>query len=1182
MPNARRKKTSSTKKELSNPFSTGGGGNHFEAHVQASFAALMLSNGFAPSLPCWPISKIKLQGKYDGFDTDDMIVFIEKSVGGQQRRLLAQIKHEVSITATGRVFGDVIQAAWNDFNNPSLFTPGQDCIALITGPLSGTDINGARGILEWARHRSSAEEFFRTVEMSNLSSDEKRGKLKAFRAQLKKANGGQDLTDNQLFQFLRDFHLLSYDLDIKAGVALSLLHSIMSQYTAGGVQMLFSRIVDEVQSWNKNAGALTRDNISEDLREAFRPAVLSTFPQELRLPDKIEIDWNHVQFATELAQANLLGGWNENFSSDKDAISLFTGEQFDIWLRKMRELLQQQQTPLKLRDGEWSVRDRLRLWKDLGGRIYDSTLDSFKSAVNAVLGERDPRFDLPAEERPAAQIHGKIPEHSSMLRRGIAEGLALLGTHPRAAVNCTNGKAAGVASFCVREVLTDADWILWASLNEYVPFLAEAAPQEFLQVVENTLENKSEVFDELFRQEGGGIAGQNYMTGLLWALEGLAWDERYLVRVCVLLSSLASRDPGGPWANRPFNSLVTILLPWLPQTNAPIEKRQVAVKTIAQEEPDLAWQLLLALLPGGQQTSTGSHRPSLLELSFPEDRDNISKKNYEEQLSIYNSILLKLASGNINRLTELLQRADKLGGSVLEQLVTLLSADSVRKSSAAAKSELWRPLNTLIARIRASKNLLGLSEQVITTLEGFANEIAPTDPRKLHRKLFSHAPAELLQDGTSFEERSRKLNAIREKAVQEIIEYGGISSVLEFATTVQVPGSVGFCLASITGAEIDSQILPDLLSDPSMLQFVHGYVGGRLRKEGWKWVNQIKDKSWKDPEIGQFLALLPFVPDTWKLAQKWLGRRDSQYWKRVNPNVYETNADLGPAIDKFIENGKLALAVACLVKPLHDGGELDVERSLKVLLAPRVEGQGGNTPDVYEVLEIVSALQKHKSVSVDDLFKIEWRYLQILERDDGSAPKILEHKLASDPEFFTEMIKFLYHPRRKPRVEKKATAEEEAIAKNVWRLLHGWRTPPGTKLAGGFSAANFKRWVAKVRQLCTKSDRLEVAMIHLGCVLFYAPPDPKGLWIHRSVATFLNRKDAEKSRIGFSQQVWNSRGVHWVDPTGTPERALAQEYRSKAERVENEGFYLFAALLRKVADDYDNEAERIIKDPNHW
>lgn len=35
-------------KQLSNPFSTGGGGLHFEAHVQASFVVLMLTGGFAP------------------------------------------------------------------------------------------------------------------------------------------------------------------------------------------------------------------------------------------------------------------------------------------------------------------------------------------------------------------------------------------------------------------------------------------------------------------------------------------------------------------------------------------------------------------------------------------------------------------------------------------------------------------------------------------------------------------------------------------------------------------------------------------------------------------------------------------------------------------------------------------------------------------------------------------------------------------------------------------------------------------------------------------------------------------------------------------------------------------------------------------------------------------------------
>ena len=65
-------------KKLSNPFSTGGGGGHFEAQVQASFVALMLTAGSAPCIPNLPISKIKLQGKFAGYDTDDLIIFVEK------------------------------------------------------------------------------------------------------------------------------------------------------------------------------------------------------------------------------------------------------------------------------------------------------------------------------------------------------------------------------------------------------------------------------------------------------------------------------------------------------------------------------------------------------------------------------------------------------------------------------------------------------------------------------------------------------------------------------------------------------------------------------------------------------------------------------------------------------------------------------------------------------------------------------------------------------------------------------------------------------------------------------------------------------------------------------------------------------------------------------------------------
>ncbi|MXY90375.1 MAG: hypothetical protein F4Y89_07540, partial [Gammaproteobacteria bacterium] len=102
----------SKNKELSNPFSTGGGGPHFEAHVQASFVTLMLTGGYAPCLPCWPITEIKLQGKIDGFETDDLVVFAENPSNKEQWKLLGQVKRSIAITKGSALFREVIQASY--------------------------------------------------------------------------------------------------------------------------------------------------------------------------------------------------------------------------------------------------------------------------------------------------------------------------------------------------------------------------------------------------------------------------------------------------------------------------------------------------------------------------------------------------------------------------------------------------------------------------------------------------------------------------------------------------------------------------------------------------------------------------------------------------------------------------------------------------------------------------------------------------------------------------------------------------------------------------------------------------------------------------------------------------------------------------------------------------------------
>jgi predicted alpha/beta hydrolase len=97
-----------------------------------------------------------------------------------------------------------------------------------------------------------------------------------------------------------------------------------------------------------------------------------------------------------------------------------------------------------------------------------------------------------------------------------------------------------------------------------------------------------------------------------------------------------------------------------------------------------------------------------------------------------------------------------------------------------------------------------------------------------------------------------------------------------------------------------------------------------------------------------------------------------------------------------------------------------------------------------------------------------------------------------------------------------------------------------------------------------------------GNVANHCPPDPNGFWINRGAAEALNAKDAEEMRNGFAIAIFNSRGVHWVDPSGKPEMELSAKYKKQAEDAENAGYQRLATTMRGVADSYANEEKRII------
>ena len=95
----------------------------------------------------------------------------------------------------------------------------------------------------------------------------------------------------------------------------------------------------------------------------------------------------------------------------------------------------------------------------------------------------------------------------------------------------------------------------------------------------------------------------------------------------------------------------------------------------------------------------------------------------------------------------------------------------------------------------------------------------------------------------------------------------------------------------------------------------------------------------------------------------------------------------------------------------------------------------------------------------------------------------------------------------------------------------------------------------------------------IGKVFAHAPADPGGLWIHKAVAVQLNQKDAKEMREAFNVEKYNMRGTHGYT-AGKAEHAIAEDWKQKAEALDNEGYIRFAASIREMVNSYEQDAKR--------
>src|SRR5258708_15707365 len=227
-----------------------------------------------------------------------------------------------------------------------------------------------------------------------------------------------------------------------------------------------------------------------------------------------------------------------------------------------------------------------------------------------VLSEDEPSLDLAPEERWAASIRGKNREISGILRHSIGELLVLLAVHgDEHRIGSSSESVTARIDRLVSTLLKGKEARGWLAKRGDLRLLAEASPQAFLDAVESDLRATSPALVAMLRPTTAVMFDSPDRTGLLWALETLAWNPVHLPRVLRILARLSETPIEDNWINKPENSLASILRSWMPQTAADLPARLDALDLVCKTAPDVGWRPCLASVSTSHRIGNYNVRP---------------------------------------------------------------------------------------------------------------------------------------------------------------------------------------------------------------------------------------------------------------------------------------------------------------------------------------------------------------------------------------------------------------------------------------------------------------------------------------------------------------------------------------------------------------------------------------------
>lgn len=854
--------------------------------------------------------------------------------------------------------------------------------------------------------------------------------------------------------------------------------------------------------------------------------------------------------------------------------------------------------PAITREGEgWRWGSHADAWRVLWDErvLSELELDRFREIIEVVLGEDDPRYELPKDERQYAFAQGKALCHSEALRAGLAESLVRLSlADPQLEPVYHAPKGARLVGWMVAKLLGPR-WTRWASLSELLPMLAEAAPRAFLDALDESLRRDDGVA-QLLSEEPSHAMGHAPHTGLLWALEILGWKDDLMPRVAHALAGLAEQDPGGTLSSRPLASLQALFDIVVPQTTADDPTRREVLAGLvgaAPEEryPKVGWLLVLGLVQGLERRFLHrSEGPRFLPWTLPPAQEMPTLGTVHARVHHVLGLVLDVAGTACERWAALIDARLEFSLPDAESQRVFSTLIARKPTIEDPGARIWNALRQRLGYVHqlgsSSPEHVGpILERLTAAYEAFT----PADPVVAALPLF-RTPYYLPEPHDRRAKMRQRIPELQQDFLRQLASRDDRQQLLDDLVVSLAPDLhvLGYALGqSPLADEMEQRLLHDEPPEP-WRGLIRGVAVSLRHARGFEWFAEIAkrlaDRGRCDDVVSAALGLRT-EPELWALVRALGQPVLGAYWRAVDfIDEQQDPVHYADALDCLltVRNAKTALDLASW-KAEH----LPTQALLSTLeLVASMEADSEihrSSGFDHEVASVFTALEKRDDVEIARAAGLEsvlaLRSVGIHER----IPYFLDRVLAEHPEEFARFVELRYRarpedhadPANEPREE--ATEEERARSRWAYYVLDSW-SYPGRDIDDPERRERVVfEWAERALTLTREAHRRDVGELEVAKVLARVPPASDGHWPCLAARRLLETGRHHHLGRGLTTAKYNQWGRHVrVIDDGNEQTTLTERYLQAAIAL-GKRWPRTAAMLDDLADMHRTGAERDAK-----